>query len=116
MVAQRARAEKKLGGSSAANDGAPPAARAAGGGWEDQKKRRNRVAQLPKLRDKVLADIEAAEARKAEIAAIYGDAGFFQRASHDQITALVEEQEALGPKIEALVAQWETIEREIEQG
>ena len=27
------------------------------GTWEEQKKRRNRVAQLPKLRDKVLADI-----------------------------------------------------------
>ena len=112
-VALRARAEKKLGASSGATPaGSSPDTLQAS--WQDQKKRRNRVAHLPKLRDKLLADIEAAEARKAAIAAIYADAGFFQRASHDEINALVAEQEALGPKIEALVAEWEAIEREIE--
>jgi ABC-type multidrug transport system ATPase subunit len=83
--------------------------------WEEQKKRRNRASQLPKLRDKVLAEIAAAEARKAEIHAIYEDPVYFQRASHDEIAALVAEQEALGPKIEALMQQWEEIEREIEE-
>jgi len=114
-VAQRARVEKKLAPSSGGtSSGSSP--EALQGTWQDQKKRRNRVAQLPKLRDKVLADIEAAEVRKAEIAAIYADAGFFQRASHDEINALVAEQEALGPKIEALVEQWEALEREIAEG
>jgi ATPase subunit of ABC transporter with duplicated ATPase domains len=103
-VASKARAERKV-----------EATPKGGGTWEEQKKRRNRAAQLPKLRDKVLAEIEACEARKTEITAIYADPGFFQRATRDEIDALVVEQEALGPKIERLVAEWEAIEREIEQ-
>jgi ATPase subunit of ABC transporter with duplicated ATPase domains len=133
-VASRARADKKSDaaakvgtgngprtgngpgtGTSGAGAGAGVAA-ATSGNWEEQKKRRNRVAQLPKLRDKLLAEIEAAEARKGEIQAIYGDAGFFQRASRDEIDALVKEQEALGPKIEGLMGEWEAIEREMETG
>jgi ATPase subunit of ABC transporter with duplicated ATPase domains len=89
---------------------------AASGTWQDQKKRRNRAAQLPRLRDKILADIQEAETRKAAIQATYADAGFFQRASRDQIDALVTEQEALGPRIEALMGQWEDIEKEMEDG
>jgi ATPase subunit of ABC transporter with duplicated ATPase domains len=90
-----------------------PAPREREGTWEEQKKKRNRAAQLPRLRDKVLAEIEAAETRKATIQATYADAGFFQRASRDEIDALVREQEALGPKIEALMGQWEEIEKEM---
>ena len=102
-VALKARAEKKT-----------ASAPKADGTWEEQKKKRNRAAQLPKLRDKVLADIAAAEARKAEIAAIYADPGFFQRAGHAEIDALVKENDALGPKIESLVGEWEALERELE--
>jgi energy-coupling factor transporter ATP-binding protein EcfA2 len=108
VVASKARAERKL-------DTSPKGGGGAGGSWEEQKRRRNRVAQLPKLRDKVLAEIAACEARKAEISAIYADAGFFQRAGRDEIDALVKEQEGLGPKIERLVGEWEVLEREIEQ-
>jgi ATPase subunit of ABC transporter with duplicated ATPase domains len=88
---------------------------ATGDSWEEQKKKRNRAAQLPKLRDKVLAEIAAAEARKAEIAAIYADPGYFQRAKHDEIDALVKENDALGPRIDGLVGEWESLEREIEE-
>ncbi|HEY7371414.1 MAG TPA: ABC-F family ATP-binding cassette domain-containing protein [Polyangia bacterium] len=109
-VASRARAEKKA--DAAANGGT---ATAAGESWADQKKRRNRAAQLPKLRDKVLAEISAAEARKAEIQAIYAEPAFFQRAGRDEIDALVKEQESLGPKIDGLVGEWEALERELEQ-
>ena len=108
-VVLRARAEKK------ADAAANGSATAPGESWAEQKKRRNRAAQLPKLRDKVLAEISAAEARKAEIQAIYADPGFFQRASRDEIEALVQEQQSLGPKIDALVGEWEALERELEQ-
>jgi ABC-type multidrug transport system ATPase subunit len=81
--------------------------------WDDQKKKRNRAGQLPKLRDRVMADIEKAEARKKEIAGIYADPGFFQKATRDQIDALVKENEELGPRIEGLVAEWEQLEREL---
>ncbi len=106
-VALRARAEKKT------DAAAKGAAAASGESWADQKKRRNRAAQLPKLRDKVLAEISAAETRKAEIEAIYADPGFFQRASRDEIDELVKEQESLGPKIDGLVGEWEELEREL---
>jgi ATPase subunit of ABC transporter with duplicated ATPase domains len=108
-VAARARAEKKA-------DAAPAsAAGPAGESWAEQKKRRNRAAQLPKLRDKVLADLAAAEARKAEIETLYADPGFFQRASRDDIDALVKEQESLAPEIDRLMGEWEALERELEQ-
>ncbi len=56
--APRRRSTRRRNGAGAATSGES---------WEEQKKRRNRAAQLPKLRDKVLAEISAAEARKAEI-------------------------------------------------
>jgi ATPase subunit of ABC transporter with duplicated ATPase domains len=102
-VALKAKAEKKTGPASAKSEGT----------WEDQKKKRNRAAQLPKLRDKVVADLATAEARKAEIAAIYADPGFFQRASRKEIDALVSENDALAPKIETLMSEWEALETEI---
>jgi ATPase subunit of ABC transporter with duplicated ATPase domains len=108
-VALKAKAEKKATPAAGANSTKSDVS------WEEQKKRRNRVAQLPKLRDKVLAEIAAAEARKAEIEAIYADPGFFQRAGHDEIDALVRENDALGPKIEGLMGEWEALEKEIEE-
>ncbi|HEY6476849.1 MAG TPA: ABC-F family ATP-binding cassette domain-containing protein [Polyangia bacterium] len=114
-VAQRARAERAEKRVDAPTNGASARpGETTGESWAEQKKRRNRAAQLPKLRDKVLAAISAAEARKAEIAALYADPGFFQRASHDEIDALVKEQESLGPEIDGLVGEWEALERELE--
>jgi ATPase subunit of ABC transporter with duplicated ATPase domains len=112
-VASRARAERAEKKADAAANG--DAATGTAESWADQKKRRNRAAQLPKLRDKILAEISAAEARKAEIEALYADPGFFQRASRDEIDSLVNEQESLGPKIDGLVGEWEALERELEQ-
>ena len=62
----------------------------------------------------MLAAISAAEARKAEIAALYADPSFFQRATRDEIDALVKEQEALAPQLDGLVGEWEALERELE--
>ncbi|MFO0563172.1 MAG: ATP-binding cassette domain-containing protein [Polyangiales bacterium] len=81
--------------------------------YEEQKKRRNRIAQLPKLRDKALAAVEQAEARRAEIDALYGSDGFFEKTSKEELAKLEAEQQALGPKIDALMAEWEAIEAEI---
>jgi len=81
--------------------------------WEEQKRRRNRLALLPKLRDKVMSAIEAAEARKQAIHDRYADPAFYVQTSHDDIDALGEELAALGPKLDALMTEWEGIEREI---
>ncbi len=81
--------------------------------WEEQKKRANRKKQLPARRDEVVAAIEAAEARRAEIQAKYCEAGFYEKASKEEVDALHREETELGPKIDALVAEWESLEAEI---
>jgi ATPase subunit of ABC transporter with duplicated ATPase domains len=83
------------------------------GDWEDKKRRRNRQTQLPKRRDQVLVDIAAAEARKQAITDLYCSPGFFERTGKDDIAALEAEQAALGPRIDALMAEWEALEEEI---
>jgi ATPase subunit of ABC transporter with duplicated ATPase domains len=81
--------------------------------WEEQKRRRNRLAKLPAERDRLLAAIEAAEARRKAIDELYCSPGFFERTTSEEVTALEEEKAALGPRIDALMAQWEEIEREL---
>jgi ATPase subunit of ABC transporter with duplicated ATPase domains len=93
--------------------GAAAATVSAAASWEEQKRRRNRLAQLPKQRDRVMAAIEAAEARKKAIHDRYADPSFYAQTSHDDIDALGEELAALGPKLDALITEWEGIEREI---
>ena len=85
----------------------------AGDSWEEQKRRRNRAAQLPKRRDQLLRDIELAEARKHALMASFADPAFYGSRSPAERTALEQEEAALGPRIEALIAEWETVEREI---
>ena len=81
--------------------------------WEEKKRRRNRSIQLPKRRDQVMAEIESAESRKQAITDLYCAPGFFERTSKDEVAALEQEQAALGPRIEALLAEWESLEQEI---
>jgi len=88
----------------------PPAG---GLSWEEQKKRRNRLGTMPARRDKLLAQIETAEARKKSIADSYAAAGFFERTSPAEIQKLEAENLALGKQVEAWLAEWETVETEI---
>jgi ATPase subunit of ABC transporter with duplicated ATPase domains len=82
-------------------------------GWEEQKRKRNRSAKLPVERDKVLAEIEAAEARKQAITNLYCTPGFFERTSKEEVAALEREQADLGPRIDTLMARWEDLEQQI---
>jgi ABC-type multidrug transport system ATPase subunit len=81
--------------------------------WEEQKKLRNRKNQLPSRRDKVLASIEAAEARKKDIAAIFARPGFFERSLKSEILSLQQEDAKLASDIEAWIKEWEQIEAEL---
>ncbi len=81
--------------------------------WEEKKRRRNRLSQLPKRRDQLLAEIEAAEARKQAITELYCSPGFFERASQEEVAALEAEQAVLDPRIAALMAEWEAVEQEL---
>ena len=95
------------------DDAPSPVADPAGASWEEQKKRRNRQKELPARRDKVMEAIEAAEARKKAIHEAYAGEGFFERTPQAEIDALVAEEAALGPRIDALMAEWEALETEI---
>jgi ATPase subunit of ABC transporter with duplicated ATPase domains len=90
-----------------------PSAAGTGSSWEDQKKKRNRAKELPARRDKALQAIEAAEKRKAEIHEAFGRPGFFESTPKAEVDALVAEEAALGPRIDALFAEWEAIEAEL---
>ncbi|MBL8717359.1 MAG: ATP-binding cassette domain-containing protein [Myxococcales bacterium] len=83
--------------------------------WEEQKRRNNRIKQLPLRRDELVAAIDAAEARKGAIQAMWCEPGFYEATPKDQVDALVAEEKALGPKIDALVAEWEAVEAELAQ-
>ena len=62
----------------------------------------------------MLAEIEAAEARKKAIEDLYCSPGFFERTDSARGAALEQEKVALQARIEALVAQWETLEQQID--
>ena len=83
--------------------------------WEEQKRQRNRKANLPARRDKLLADIAIAEARKAAITAKYAEVGFFERTPSTEIEKLEHESEKLGQQIDAAMSEWEQIETELLQ-
>ena len=95
----------------AANKSVPPPA--TGLSWEEQKKRRNRLGTLPARRDKLLAQIEAAEARKKAIADSYTEDGFFERTSAADVQKLEAESLELGKQVETWLAEWEAVETEI---
>ncbi len=71
------------------------------------------MAVLPGKRDKVLAAIEAAEARRKAIEAMYAEAGFFERTGKDEVDRLGREDTDLKGQIEKWLAEWEAIEKEI---
>lgn len=81
--------------------------------YEEQKKERNRIQGLPKLRDKLLAQIETAETRKKEIAALYDDPQFYMKTSHEKMDELVKELADLGEKIDKWMSEWEAVEKDI---
>jgi ATPase subunit of ABC transporter with duplicated ATPase domains len=86
---------------------------ATGVSWEEQKRRRNRQKELPGRRDRVMSAIDAAEARKKEIVALYCSDGFFEKTGKEEVAKLEREQAELDTKIESLMAEWEAIEKEI---
>nr|UXE44475.1 putative ABC transporter ATP-binding protein YbiT [uncultured bacterium] len=84
--------------------------------WEEQKRRRNRLDALPARRDKVLAAIESAEARRKAIEEQYAEPGFFARAGKDEVDQLGREDAELKARIDAWMVEWEAIEKEIAEG
>ncbi len=84
--------------------------------WEEKKKLRNRLNALPARRDKVMASIEAAEARRKAIAEIYAQPGFFERTSKADVSRFEKEDAELGSKVDQWMTEWEEIEKELNAG
>jgi len=82
--------------------------------WEEQKRRKNRRKQLPQLRDAAVKAIEIAEAQKAAIHARWCEPRYYETTPSAEVAALEAEEKALGPRIQALVNEWEALESEIE--
>jgi len=81
--------------------------------WEEQKRKNNRKKQLPQLRDAALAAIAAAEAKKAAIHARWCEPGFYETTPAAEILALEKAEKELGPRIAALMGEWEALENEL---
>jgi ATPase subunit of ABC transporter with duplicated ATPase domains len=111
VVANKARRAKQ--DAQTPDDPNPPTPAGGTLSWEEQKRRRARQARLPKLRDKALADIAAIEERQKEIQQIYCAPSFFASHSYAQIGQLEAEQAKLAKDLEALMAAWEELEREL---
>jgi len=104
-VVLRAKKEKSA---SAALPAAPD-----GISWEEQKRRNNRKKQLPQLRDAAVRAIEEAESRKAALHDMWCEPGFYEKTPPAQVALLQSEEKELLVKIDALMAEWEALEKEI---
>jgi ABC-type multidrug transport system ATPase subunit len=87
-----------------------------GADWAAQKRERNRRKELPAKRDAVLAEIDVLEGQKKAILDGYAEPGFFERTPAAEVARLEAEQAELGARIDARVAEWEALERELADG
>jgi ATPase subunit of ABC transporter with duplicated ATPase domains len=110
-VVLRAKKERSIPPPKAA---ATPSTAPPGLSWEEQKRWKNRKKQLPQLRDVTVKAIEVAEARKAAIHARWCESTFYVNTPDAEIAALEAEEKELGPRIAALIGEWEALEKELE--
>jgi ATPase subunit of ABC transporter with duplicated ATPase domains len=100
----------------ARGDGRRPAGERAGGagnggGPGDTAARR---ARLEARRDELTGEIEVAEARLAEIDGVFCAPGYYETASPDEVVALEAERGSLQGRVEHLMAEWESVERQLD--
>lgn len=70
--------------------------------------------RIEKRLEEITAEIEDAESRVTEIDDAFSGKGFFDRTSPAQVKQLKGERSALQEKVEALMAEWEKLEAELE--
>ena len=95
-----------------AKGGAPAAATTFS--WDEQKRLKNRKKQLPGLRDKVLAAIDAAELRSKLLKEQWGDPSFYLRTPPAELKKLELEERELVKRVEQLTHEWEALESELQ--
>ncbi len=107
-VVLKAKSEKKL--KKAAGNGAQAAGRPKGRGSRANGKAKARRRQAEQQQDKLMARIEAAEARMQEIDAASCAPGFYDNTPADEVRGLQIERSELERDIETLTAEWELSE------
>jgi ATPase subunit of ABC transporter with duplicated ATPase domains len=75
---------------------------------------KTRQRQLEVRRDELTAEAERAEERIHAINELYCDPTFFDRTPREEVRTLEREQKELSARVEELLAEWETIEGELE--
>ncbi len=71
--------------------------------------------KLKLRRDEITERIHAAETRLAEIERAFTDPGLYSADRVDEVRALEEEREAVGSRVEALMVEWEDVEKRLEE-
>ena len=115
-VVQKARREKRARNrDSRASGAAGGAGRGAGGAGRGAVRRPTRRERELKARGERLTDrVEVAEARVAEIDAVFAAPSFYETAGPDEVGALQAERRGLTEEIARLMREWEDVEAEIE--
>ena len=73
-----------------------------------------RKARLESRRDELAAAVDEAESRIAEIEAAFCAPGFYQEVSPSDVAALEAERASLQERVARLMAEWESVAREVE--
>jgi ATPase subunit of ABC transporter with duplicated ATPase domains len=103
-VLRQRREQKKKAAEAAARKPATP---------EEERQRQQKQKQLAKRLDQVTTEVEQAEGRIHAVNELFCDPTFFDRTSREQVKKLEAEQKTLSGKIEALMAEWESLESQI---
>ncbi len=78
----------------------------------DGKSLRRRASELAAERDRLLEEIEQAEARLAEIHARFADPSFYAETRREDVRSLEEKEREAAGTVERLVEEWSAVERE----
>jgi ABC-type multidrug transport system ATPase subunit len=81
----------------------------------DRRRRERRAGDLERRRDAITGEIEEAEARIDSINELFCNPGYFEKTPPEEVRKLENKQKGLKAKIEELMAEWEEIEKELEE-
>ena len=73
-----------------------------------------RLGRLEARRDALTAGVDAAEARIAEIEAIFATPRYYADTPHAEVAALEAERTRLAESVDRLMSEWERVEREVD--